>query len=108
MTPVQLLCTLANEFGVGVQDLRGLDRTQPLSAMRAIAMATIRQHCGLSYPKLAKLFGRLDHTTAMSAVRRSEAYRVEYPYLASAAFKAAGVNPWSHEIMNESLEMCAS
>lgn len=107
MTPVNLLFALAKEFEVGVEELRGPDRRHPLLQMRAISMATIRHHCGLSYPRLARLFHRLDHTTALHAVRHAANYREQYPELAAKAVKAAGVMHWDHEIANEKLEMCS-
>ncbi len=108
MTPVRLLVELSKEFGVSVDDLLGCDRRHPLSKMRAIAMATVRTRCGLSYPKLARLFRRLDHTTALHAVRNAAQYRHQYPELNEKAMRAAGVDHWAHEIAVEELEMCAS
>lgn len=106
MTPVALLVALAREFGVSVDELRSPDRRHPIAQMRAIAMSTIRQQCGVSYPGLARLFNRLDHTTALHAVKASAKYREQYPMLATQAAKAAGAMHWDHEIANERLEFC--
>lgn len=104
---VQLLCALAQQFGVSVDDLRSVDRSMPLAAMRCIAMETIRRNNHLSYPQLAKLFFRLDHTTAWSAVRRAPVYRCRYPELAVAAAGALPNYHWAEELAAEALEMCA-
>jgi chromosomal replication initiation ATPase DnaA len=83
-TPVQLLCALSGAFGISVDDMRSFGRSRTLAAMRSLAMATIREQCGLSYPELATLFNRNDHTTALSNVRRAPFYRETYPSLAAA------------------------
>lgn len=85
MTPVQLICALAAEWGTSVDELRGVRRTKRIAAMRCIAMALVREQCGSSYPELARLFCRLDHTTALSNVRRAQHYLKECPDVALAA-----------------------
>jgi chromosomal replication initiation ATPase DnaA len=107
LTPVQLLIFLAKEMLVSTEDLRGWDRRKRISAMRAIAMATIREHCGMSYPELALLFGARHHTTAMAYVQRAARARVEYPLIAAAASRALGQQQWSAECAVEALELCA-
>jgi chromosomal replication initiation ATPase DnaA len=107
VTPVQLLVHLAREMLVSTEDLRGCDRRKRISAMRAIAIEAIRQHCGSSYPELGRLFGARHHTTIMSYVQRAPRARVEYPLIAEAAARALGNQQWSAEQAIESLEMCA-
>ena len=107
MTPMQLMSALATEFGVSVRELTGADRSRTLAAMRGIAMAAVRDFHGLSYPELARLFCRLDHTTAISNVRRSVHYRGRYPWLAQAVVRVLREAMWQPEMATESLEMGA-
>ena len=107
MTPVQLLIHLASEMMISTEDLRSCDRRQRISAMRAIAMETIRNHCGVSYPELGVLFGARHHTTVMSCVRRAPTYRAKYPLIAAAATRALGDQHWAAEMAVEALGYCA-
>ncbi len=70
-------------------------------------MAAVRDFAGLSYPELARLFGRLDHTTAMSNVKRAVHYRAQYPWLAAAVVRVLRGALWEPEIAVEKLEMSA-
>lgn len=107
LTPVQLLIFLAKEMLVSTEDLRGWDRRKRISAMRAIAIEAIREHCGTSYPELGRLFGARHHTTIMAYAQRAHACRVEYPLIAAAAARALGNQQWSAEKAVEALELCA-
>jgi len=106
MNGAQMLISLAREYGVSVDDLRGLDRSKHLAAMRAIGMESIRHTYKLSYPRLAKLFGRLDHTTAIACIKRAPKYRQEYPHLSMACVRALDTYVWSAELAVENLETC--
>lgn len=89
MTAVQLLVNVARELEVSVDDLRGIGRSKSIGIRRAIAMLTIRENTELSFPEIARLFKRLDHTTVLAACRRAELYRVTYQELAERARRAA-------------------
>ncbi len=88
MTPVLLLGALAREFGVGIEVLCGADRSGTVRAMRSVAMQTVRNQMGLSYPELARLFRRMDHTGPLQCVRRAPQYRERFPWIAQAADRA--------------------
>jgi len=71
--PATIIAEVGAYFGVALEDLCGGRRTRALSEARQIAMYLCRVMCeGLSYPDIAKLFNRKDHTTAMYAVKKVE------------------------------------
>ena len=88
MTPVALLVSLARELEVSIDDLRGCSRTKSIRIRRSLAMLTMRENTELSFPELARLFHRLDHTTVLASCRSGQLYRAEYPVLAKAAARA--------------------
>ncbi len=55
--------------GFTVDRLVGPSREAPLAWERHVAMWLIRQHTGLSFPQIGRLFNR-DHSTVVHAVRR--------------------------------------
>jgi chromosomal replication initiation ATPase DnaA len=67
----RLRYVMFKRYGYSVDVLLGPDRKRSLSRVRHIGMWVAR-HLGASYPETASAFGRKDHTTAMSAVRRVE------------------------------------
>jgi len=89
MTAVQLLCALARELEVSVDDLRGLDRSKSIRIRRSLAMLTIRENTELSFSEIARLFERHNHTTVLASCRSGELYRAAYPELAEKAARAA-------------------
>lgn len=89
MSPVQILVNIARELDTSIEELRGLDRSKSIRIRRALAMLTIRENTELSFPEIARLFKRLDHSTALAGCRSGELYRVEYPELAERARRAA-------------------
>lgn len=72
----RVLAVVARAYGISVDRLvmsRG--RTGPLWRARALAMYLIRRHCLVSLPKIGRLFGGKDHSTAWHACERIEAVR---------------------------------
>jgi|GEM_PF-2406213 len=59
--------TVTNVFSIGPKDLTGPSRKRHIAAARHAGMYLARVEGGLSYPKVARAFGRKDHTTAMHA-----------------------------------------
>ena len=88
MTPVQMLIAIAKAFGISVDVLRSFDQRKSIRIRRSLAMLTIRQNTELSFPEIARLFRRLNHTTVLASCQSGELYRAEYPELAEAAVRA--------------------
>jgi chromosomal replication initiator protein len=64
-SPETILMTVADAFNVSVEDLKGNSRRREISWSRQIAMYLMRQHTGLSLPRIGEEFGGKDHTTVM-------------------------------------------
>lgn len=73
LTVDDVIATAATTFGVTLDDLIGPSCVRPLSHYRHAAMAVTRDLTAASYPEIARAFGRVDHTTAINAVRRAVA-----------------------------------
>ena len=67
MTPVQMLIAIAKAFGISVDVLRSFDQRKSIRIRRSLAMLTIRQNTELSFPEIARLFRRLNHTTVLAS-----------------------------------------
>ena len=59
-------------FGLSMDELLSASRTRPLVNARQIAMYVSRELTDLSYPQIAKAFGKSDHTTVIHAVNKIE------------------------------------
>ncbi len=58
-------------FGVELEELLGMSRVQPIPDARFVGYLLARRR-GMSFPRIAKLFKRGDHTTVMSGIKRAE------------------------------------
>jgi chromosomal replication initiation ATPase DnaA len=69
-TPVrEIAASVADKYGLTVDDLRGTDRTRRVAWPRQEAMAEIRRHRqDMSLPDIGRFFNR-DHTTVIHALR---------------------------------------
>lgn len=74
MTPIQIIATVAEDYGVTVAELLSHRRPHRLVVPRFTAVLIVREHCKLSYPALGRLFDR-DHSSA------HHAYQVAYGWL---------------------------
>lgn len=62
----------ARHYALSVDALIGPDRHLSVAFARHVAMFIARMHTRASYPELGRSFGRRDHSTVMSAVRKIE------------------------------------
>lgn len=69
VTPTQVLAAVAEHFRILPDALLRHDRAQPISRWRQLAMYLIREICGASYPEIARVINRADHTTVMYGCR---------------------------------------
>lgn len=65
-----ILNEAANHAGVTIRALVSSTRTARICRARHAAMLALRRR-GLSYPKIARILGRRDHTTVIHGVRRA-------------------------------------
>ena len=72
--PQTILEAVADVTRLTVPLIQGPSRKANFVEARHISMYLMRQHTNLSYPKIAKIFGRRDHTTAVYAVHKVEDY----------------------------------
>jgi chromosomal replication initiator protein len=63
--PEQILKTIAQEYGVSLEELLSANRSQRIAFPRQIAMYMLREESELSLPKIGEILGGRDHTTIM-------------------------------------------
>jgi len=63
--PQQILNTIAQEYGISIEDLLSPSRSQRVSFPRQVAMYLLREESELSLPKIGEILGGRDHTTVM-------------------------------------------
>ena len=63
--PEQILKTIAQEYGVSLEELLSSNRSQRIAFPRQIAMYMLREESELSLPKIGEILGGRDHTTVM-------------------------------------------
>ena len=63
--PDQILNTIAQEYGVTMEDLISQSRSQRVAFPRQVAMYMLREESELSLPKIGEILGGRDHTTVM-------------------------------------------
>lgn len=64
-SPETVLAAVVETLRISLEDLKGGSRRREVSLARQIGMYLMRQHTGLSLPKVGEAFGGKDHTTVM-------------------------------------------
>ncbi|MEY2460390.1 MAG: chromosomal replication initiator protein [Acidimicrobiaceae bacterium] len=72
ITAERILEATTKMFGLSREELLSASRTRPLVIARQIAMYVCRELTDLSFPQIAKAFGKSDHTTVIHAVQKIE------------------------------------
>ncbi|MEY2433892.1 MAG: chromosomal replication initiator protein [Acidimicrobiaceae bacterium] len=72
ITAERILEATSMMFGMSIDELVSSSRTRPLVNARQIAMYVCREVTDLSFPQIAKAFGKSDHTTVIHAVQKIE------------------------------------
>ena len=66
----ELIETVANFYGLHVNEMIGISRKRELVVPRQVAMYLMREEIGASFPLIGKELGKRDHTTAMHAYEK--------------------------------------
>lgn len=66
---------VAQHFDCPLEHIMGRSRAEPLPYYRNLVAWIVREITDVSYPQLGRALGGRDHTTAMNAHHRAEAYR---------------------------------
>ena len=65
--PDKIIDQVLSYYNIPLEILKSPVRTQGIAMARHLAMFLVRKYSNLSYPEIAKLFNRNDHTTVMHA-----------------------------------------
>jgi chromosomal replication initiator protein len=97
LKPETILATVAEFYGLSVDDVRGAKRLRPLVRARHVAMFLIRDLLdNYSYPMIARIFDGRNHTTVISGVEKIR------EQLASDGELLAQINQLKRQLQGES------
>lgn len=65
----RIMREVAKQYGITLTELRGEDRSRRYSWPRHIAYIRLYDETNLSYPQIARLMGKKDHTTIIYGVK---------------------------------------
>lgn len=88
---ISVLSAVASTFGVPMTTFRSTRRTISVSRPRKVAVWLLRNVCKMSWPHMASVLGRKDHTTMLYAYRACE----KDPELLGYAKSIAEMKGWS-------------
>ncbi len=63
--PDEVICQVAQAFGLTVEQMRSRDRSRQVALPRQIAMFLLREEANVSLPHIGEVLGGRDHTTVM-------------------------------------------
>lgn len=81
-SPATIINTVADTYGISIEDLKGNSRRREISMARQIGMYLMRQHTDLSLPKIGDEFGGKDHTTVIYSCDKVSDLQKKDPELA--------------------------
>ena len=71
-----IIRTVANHYGLKVEEMKSHRRTAPLMLPRQVAMYLAKELTTRSFPEIGRQFGSRDHTTIMHGFRKIAARRL--------------------------------
>ena len=77
----QVCVVVARQFGITAGKIRGKSRCKSIVEARAVAMYVSRKLTGVSFGRIGKQFGGLDHTTVLHACKKMAAAIEQDPVL---------------------------
>jgi chromosomal replication initiator protein len=84
LKPETILSTVADFYGLTVEEVRGSKRLRPLVHARHVAMYLIRDMLNnYSYPMIARIFDGRNHTTVISGVEKIKEQLTSNPEMLS-------------------------
>lgn len=66
---------IADYYDISIEDMRSKRRARCVARPRQIGMYIARRLLKISYPRIAKCFGKSDHTTIIHAFRKVDELR---------------------------------
>lgn len=101
-SPRDLIRHIADHFGTTPAQLTSPRKEQRLAEIRGGIMVALRDYGRHSFPQIARIVGRANHTTAMHWVRLANDGGMEQRPAFAEAYRSAaaflGVDPWERDV----------